>query len=178
MGRVGAGVTLAELATGITTHGEGAKHRWTDEKLRKGAGAGANPDEIAIGTGAGEVAAGNHTHTLALTTVWDVVEKSDTTNDTDWHEVDSTTVTGTKKVIVTLQAKSNEAAYTSYIRVLRDAVQVAYASWKSLTGATDYGRMDSWAGDQGSGSFTVELKISPASNKLRYGITSLHTVGV
>ena len=29
-----------------TTHGEGAKHRWTDGKLRKGAGAAADPTEI------------------------------------------------------------------------------------------------------------------------------------
>lgn len=37
-----------EAAGLITTHETGAKHRWTDEKLLKGAGAGANPDEIDV----------------------------------------------------------------------------------------------------------------------------------
>ena len=32
----------------IATHATGSKHRWTDEKLRKGAGAGADPDEIDV----------------------------------------------------------------------------------------------------------------------------------
>lgn len=38
----------AAIAALITTHAEGASHRWTDEKLRKGAGSEAAPDEIAI----------------------------------------------------------------------------------------------------------------------------------
>ena len=55
----------------ITTHETGAKHRWTDEKLLKGAGAGADPDEVAISTleAAGVAAGLIATHAGLLTGV-------------------------------------------------------------------------------------------------------------
>lgn len=65
VGRAAAGnivaLTGAELLTIIGRVGV-ANLGWTLNKLLKGAGAGANPTEIAIGTGAGEVAAGDHGH--------------------------------------------------------------------------------------------------------------------
>ena len=51
---------------------------WTLNKLLKGAGAGADPTEISIGTGAGDVAAGNHTHTLAQDILGSAVDSTTT----------------------------------------------------------------------------------------------------
>lgn len=50
----------AEADGKITTHGTGAKHRWTLNKLLKGAGAGANPTEIDVPSGK-SIATGNYT---------------------------------------------------------------------------------------------------------------------
>ena len=46
-----AATTPAEVDAKITTHETGAKHRWTANKLLKGAGVGADPTEIDVPTG-------------------------------------------------------------------------------------------------------------------------------
>lgn len=68
VGRKAAGnivaLTGAELAVILGRIGV-ANLEWTDTKLLKGAGAGVNPTEVVIGSGAGEVAEGDHSHALS-----------------------------------------------------------------------------------------------------------------
>lgn len=56
-----AAIALTKLAWGRIGISE---LQWTLNKLLLGGGVGNNPTAVAIGTGAGEVAAGDHTHTL------------------------------------------------------------------------------------------------------------------
>ena len=49
----------------LTDRAGASKLNWGSNKLLQGAGAGSDPTEIGIGTGANDVAAGDHTHTLA-----------------------------------------------------------------------------------------------------------------
>ncbi|GAJ06108.1 unnamed protein product, partial [marine sediment metagenome] len=133
------GSPIAEA--GVPNHMSKNKLAFTLNKILKGAGAGSNPTEVDmpageattfevldghgdVGPGAAQVAKGDHTHTLIITTERSAILRQ--TNETNWVEVDNIAVPATKKILVCAQAYSRASdPYGSdgYLRVLVDAVQ-------------------------------------------------------
>ncbi len=119
-----------------------------------------------VGTGAAQVAAGNHTHTLTVTLAF-YDGNTQTTGTTDWVEMASTEIpANAKKVLAWCFGSSNTSLRLGYCRLLYDGVEKLQSSgaYFAITPVM-------WDGD-GLGfaaNLTIEIKKHELANKIVWG---------
>jgi len=124
-----------------------SKLAWTADKLLKGAGPGADPTEVAIGTGAGEIAAGDHTHTLTITHLAGAFVRS--AENGVWTDITSYTIAANRKKVILLGA-------TQYgdVRGLYNGVE-KFSVYDSVVGSVGY-----WIGDGLTSSALAQIQFN------------------